>query len=95
MSSEIEDYKEARRKVEKKDEKIGFFIHLGIYLVFNALIFPVINLVYTPEDLWFHYPIIIWGIGIFGVHLPLGLLLFDRWYNKQEEKIKELLKREK
>jgi len=96
LNSNIEDYKKARREVEKKEVKTGFIIHLAIYIIFNALIFLVINLVYTSELIWFLYHIIIfWGIGIFGVHLPMGVLLFDKWWNKEEEQIKGILGKKK
>ena len=95
MNAEIDDYREARGEVEKRWEKRGFLIHLVIYIIFNAVVFPVINFVYSPEDLWFYYPLIIWGIGIFGVHLPLGVLLFDKWWNRQEEQIKEILEKKR
>jgi hypothetical protein len=41
----------------------GFRIHLVMYLAVNALLL-VINLVTSPDKLWFYWPLLGWGIGI-------------------------------
>lgn len=63
-------YEQARRRV---DAKIGFFTHLGVYIVVNALLI-VINLQSSPEHLWFYWPLLGWGIGI-AFH-ALGVFVF-------------------
>ena len=47
-------YEQARRRVEAK---IGFFTHLGVYLIVNALLI-VINLQNSPDSLWFYWPLL-------------------------------------
>ncbi|MFN3231502.1 MAG: 2TM domain-containing protein [Alphaproteobacteria bacterium] len=60
MSSD-EVYDHARKRVEAK---IGFYIHLGVFICVNALLIGV-NLAMTPDNLWFVWPLVGWGIGIF------------------------------
>jgi len=41
----------------------GFYIHLSIYLLVNALLLAI-DLATTPDHLWFYWPLLGWGIGI-------------------------------
>lgn len=50
----------AKSRVEKKK---GFFIHLLIYLVINAMLF-VIWAVTGSQFPWFVFPLAGWGIGL-------------------------------
>lgn len=43
----------------------GFLIHFAAYLAVNALLI-VINLVSTPGEYWFYWPLLGWGLGIAG-----------------------------
>ena len=56
-----ESYQRARKRVEAK---IGFYIHLGAYVGVNILLL-IVNLVTTPGYLWFKWPLIGWGFGVF------------------------------
>lgn len=51
--------------------KIGFFIHLAVYLIVNALL-VAINLTTSTAYLWFKWPLLGWGAGLL-VH---ALILF-------------------
>ena len=43
--------------------KKKFYIHLVLYIFINAfLIFT--NLYYSPEEIWFVYPLVFWGLGV-------------------------------
>jgi hypothetical protein len=46
-------------------EDTGFKIHFTVYVLVNLLLI-VINLLTTPDKLWFYWPLIGWGIGIIG-----------------------------
>jgi hypothetical protein len=59
----LEEYKKAYREIRAEEEKRGFLIHLAVYLLVNAMLI-VINFVYSPEAIWFFYPLIGWGIGL-------------------------------
>lgn len=42
---------------------LGFKIHFAAYVLVNLLLI-VINLLTTPDELWFYWPLLGWGIGI-------------------------------
>ncbi|MCK4476588.1 MAG: 2TM domain-containing protein [Methanophagales archaeon] len=72
----LEEYKKAYREIVAEDEKRGFLTHLVVYVLVNAMLI-VINLL-SPEDIWFFYPLIGWGIGI-TAHYLWGV----RWIEKE------------
>ena len=41
----------------------GFFFHFSAYVLVNAILIAV-NLIFTPDRLWFYWPLLGWGIGI-------------------------------
>lgn len=53
-------YRCARRHVERK---IGFFIHLTVYLIVNGGLI-LFNLSYAQGKLWAVWPLSGWGIGL-------------------------------
>ncbi len=55
-----EAYQQAKESVETK---IGFYIHLTVYVGVNILL-VIINLLTSPRYLWFMWPLIGWGIGV-------------------------------
>ncbi len=68
----------------------GFVIHLAIYLTVNAFLLAL-NLITSPDHLWFYWPLLGWGIGVainafvvFGVQSRWG----ERW---EERKIREYM----
>lgn len=65
MAEEIslEDYKNAYREIKAEAEKRGFLVHLVVYVLVNTMLIAI-NFIYSPEDIWFFYPLIGWGIGI-------------------------------
>lgn len=44
--------------------KLGFYIHLVAYIAVNLLLVGI-NLSTTPQVLWFRWPLMGWGIGLF------------------------------
>jgi hypothetical protein len=82
-----EAYEKARKKVEAK---IGFYIHLAVYLGVNILLI-IINLLTSTQYLWFKWPLIGWGIGLlfhaFGVFaFSRGLSFNDRMIERELRK---------
>jgi hypothetical protein len=55
-----EAYEIAERRVEAK---LAFYRHLAIYVAVNVLLI-IINLITSPETLWFIWPLLGWGIAI-------------------------------
>ena len=83
-----EAYKKAKKRVEAK---IGFFIHLSIYIVINIMLI-FINLRTSPQYIWFKWPLIGWGIGVF-FH-ALGVFVFSGRSAITEQMIEKEMKKE-
>jgi len=81
-----EKYNEA--KIKAKAIRI-FYIHLIIYICIN-LFLTIFDFIKTP-GLWFYWPIIIWGIIVFG-H-ALGVFAFGGVFRKdwEERKVKTIM----
>ena len=62
-----------RRARQRAAAKLGFYIHLLVYIVVNGILISV-NFNTGRGFLWFHWPMIGWGIGLF-FH---GLAVFIR-----------------
>jgi hypothetical protein len=76
------EYKEAKEKVE---EEKGFYMHLGTYVIVN-LFFVALNMLTSPNHLWFFWPMLGWGIGLaFHAFNTFGSMnLFSkRWEEKR------------
>jgi hypothetical protein len=56
-----EAYKRAKRKV---GAKVGFYIHLFVFLGVNLLLF-IINLITSTGYFWFKWPLLGWSMGLF------------------------------
>jgi len=84
-------YERARKRVK---ELKGFYRHLAVYLLVNAFLL-VINLVTSPYELWFYWPLLGWGIAV----LIQAASVFggERFWGKdwEERKIKELVEKDK
>jgi hypothetical protein len=53
-----------RRHAEQRaDAKIGFRKHLLAYVVVNGALIAI-NLLTSPDVLWFVWPLLGWGVGI-------------------------------
>ena len=83
-------YYRARKKVRQIK---GFYGNLGSYLIVNTF-FLILNLMTTPEHLWFYWPMLGWGLGV----LFHALRVFDimPFFGKEWErkKIRELMEAE-
>ncbi len=83
-----EVYDHARKRVEAK---IGFYIHLGVFICICSLMIGV-NLAMTPENLWFVWPVVGWGIGVF-LH-GLSVFLFASGGKVKERMIEKEIERQ-
>lgn len=80
-------YENAKTRVETK---IGFFIHLAVFIVVNLLLI-IINLSTSAGHLWFQWPLIGWGIGLLfhavGIFFSAGgLRIKERLIEKEMQK---------
>lgn len=79
-------YKRAKRKVRKK--KI-FYFHFAIFLILSTFLF-CINLLTTPLDLWFQFPVLSWSV-LLSIHflIAIGIPFFsidDNWESREISK---------
>jgi len=88
--NEKERYYQAKKQVN--DIK-GFYGNLIAYIIFNGF-FLILNLMTSPNELWFFWPLLGWGIGV----LFHGMKVFNYspflGKNWEERKIKELMEKE-
>jgi hypothetical protein len=89
-NQEYEKYQAAKKRVKQIK---GFYANVVCYIIFISF-FIFINLKYTPEHIWFYWPMCGWGIGLlfhaFGV-FKIVPFFGDDW---EERKIKEFMKEE-
>jgi len=87
MNTEDRKYQNALRRVRRVK---GFYAHLVSYILVNLLLF-LINIMTSPDVLWFYWPLFGWGIGIVmhGLFVfGFGLWLGQEW---EEKKIEEIM----
>ena len=85
---EEESYKRAKKRV---GELRGFYEHLIAYVVVNIML-VIINLVTSPDTLWFYWVTLFWGIWIIGHAISVYGKLGKNW---EDKKIKEIMEKEK
>jgi hypothetical protein len=85
-----EAYQEAKKRVEAK---IGFFVHLAVYVGVNILLI-IINLITSPRYLWFKWPLIGWSIGVFFHGLSVFVFSSRGLSAVKERMIEEEMKKE-
>ena len=90
-NQEFEKYQRAQKQV---DEIKGFYGNLVSYIAVNLFLL-FINLRYSPEYLWFFWPMLGWGLGL----MFHGMKAFNytpflgkKW---EERKLKEFMDEEK
>ena len=94
METNQNDFERYQRAQKQVDNIKGFYGHL-VSFVFVIFFLLVINLKYSPEYLWFFWPMLGWGIGL----LFHGLKAFNHspflGKNWENRKIKEFMDNEK
>jgi hypothetical protein len=90
MNTEETKYQKAKKRVEAIK---GLYIHLTVYVVVNLILFSI-NMIVSPDSLWFYWPLMGWGIGV--VFHALSVLGFSRAFGGdwEERKIRELMEKE-
>jgi membrane protein YdbS with pleckstrin-like domain len=83
-----EAYQKAKKRVEAK---LGFFIHLAVYLIVNIALI-IVNFVTSPKNLWFQWPLMGWSIGVF-FH-GMGVFVFSGGSAVTEKMIEKEMERE-
>lgn len=86
-----EAYEKAKKRVEAK---IGFYIHLAVYIGVNILLI-VINLATSPQYFWFKWPLLGWGIGLFFHGMSIFVFSGRKLGAIKDRMIEEEMKRER
>jgi hypothetical protein len=88
--NEEERYYQAKKQV---NEIRGFYGNLIAYIIFNGF-FLILNLMTTPNEIWFYWPLLGWGIGV--IFHAMKVFNYSPFFNKswEENKIKELMDKE-
>lgn len=88
--TEEERYYKARKRVE---EIKGFYGNLISYVVVNCFLIAI-NLITSPNHLWFYWPLLWWGFGV--VFHGLKVFNYMPFFSKdwEEQKIKEFMEKE-
>jgi len=90
ISIKIEDkdksYERAKKRVKEIKSFYGNLISYCIVIPFLA----IINLITSPKDIWFYFPMLGWGIGI----IAHGMSVFAIGKNWEEKKIREILEKQ-
>ncbi|RJQ65346.1 MAG: hypothetical protein C4519_28375 [Desulfobacteraceae bacterium] len=77
-------YRAAERRAAAK---LGFLIHLSVYILVNFLLI-VINQTTSPQYYWFKWPLLGWGIGVImhavGVFIFTGGAGIRQWLIQRE-----------
>ena len=91
FNEEYERYQRAKKQVE---EIKGFYGNLTAYIVVNAFLL-FINLKYSPEHLWFFWPMLGWGIGV--VFHGMKAFNYTPFLSKdwEQKKLKQFMEEEK
>ena len=86
-----EKYEKAKKRVKELKD---FYSNLLSYVGVNVLLI-IINLVTSPNELWFYWVTIFWGIAVLfhasKVFILKGKFLGEEW---EEKKIKEIMEKE-
>jgi len=81
------------RAKERVGQLKGFYIHLLIFIVINAVLI-LINILTSPGNWWFYWVTIFWGIGLAfqAVHVFGRKSVFSREW--EENKIRQYIEEE-
>ena len=89
MTEEEIKYQKAKARVTALRK---FYTHLGVYVLVNLSLF-LRNILISPDNLWFYWPLLGWGIAVVIHALSVfgaGGLLGANW---EKRKIQELVEK--
>ncbi len=85
-----EAYQRAKKRAEAR---IGFYIHLAVYVGVNILLI-IINLSTSPQYIWFKWPLLGWGIGVFFHGMSIFVFSGQKFEEIKERVIEKEMKRD-
>ena len=85
-----EAYQRAKKRVKAK---MGFYIHLAVYIGVNILLI-ITNLITSPQYLWFVWPLFGWGIGVFFHGMSIFVFSGRKFKGIKERMIEKEIKKD-
>lgn len=80
----MDDQTEYKRAKMRVGAIRGFYQHLQTYVLVNSFLF-VLNLLTSPGDWWFYWPLLGWGIGLVSHAVSVyGMAVFGGKTGKSE-----------
>ena len=70
---------------ERIEELRGFYAHLAAYVAVNVFLL-IVNLITSPEVLWFFFPLLGWGIGL-AIHAVTVFWTGNEWERRKMEEL--------
>lgn len=94
MEDNFENKERYDKAVKRVEEIKGFYGNLTAYIAVNVGLL-VLNLVTSPEYLWFFWPMLGWGIGVIfhGMKVFNWIPFFGKDW--EDRKMKEFIEQEK
>jgi hypothetical protein len=94
MENNFENEERYMKAVKRVEDIKGFYGNLAAYILVNIGLL-VINLVTSPQYLWFFWPMLGWGIGVVfhGMKVFNYMPFFGRKW--EEKKMREFIEEEK
>ncbi|KMQ69773.1 histidine kinase [Chryseobacterium sp. FH2] len=90
VSVNIDDKDKAYERAQKRVKEIkGFYGNLISYCIIIPFLL-ILNLITSPKNLWFYFPMLGWGIGL----VAHGMNVFAIGKNWEERKIREILEKQ-
>ena len=80
-------YERAHKRVK---ELKSFYSNLISYVIVTIFLI-ILNLITSPKQLWFYWPLMGWGIGVIG-H---GMSVFAIGKSWEDKKIREIMEKKK
>jgi hypothetical protein len=93
MDATVDRNERLERAKKRVEDTRGLYVHIGTYVIVNLALFTI-NMITSPDTLWFFWPLIGWGIGL-ALHVfafvTEGRLLGPEW---EERKLNKIMRQE-
>jgi len=82
MQKELDEFEKYQHVQRRMSAVKRFYFHALVYILMNMLLL-VVNVITSPERLWFYYPLLGWGLLLLGHEI----FVFERsgYFNKRSE----------
>ena len=86
------DEEKIKIATKKAKQTLALLYHFFIYVLF-VIIFMIFNYIVTPKYIWWYWPAMGWGIGVFAHYISVkgffSKKIEQKWIEKELKKMKE------